>query len=75
MKSGGSELFVIETGPKRGHPPSNHRFILDGVFLDCPYRCSVARSVGLFWALFIRLSSVQALDIERSLGHLIRNSQ
>ena len=32
MKSGWSEPFVIETGLKRGHPPSNHRLILDGVF-------------------------------------------
>lgn len=24
--------FVIETGPKRGRPPRNHRRVLDGVF-------------------------------------------
>jgi transposase len=26
------EPFVIETGPLRGRPPSNHRRILDGIF-------------------------------------------
>ncbi len=26
------EPFVIETGPKRGRPASNHRLVLDGVF-------------------------------------------
>ena len=26
------EPFVIETGPKRGRPPRNHRLVLDGVF-------------------------------------------
>lgn len=26
------EPFVIETGPKRGRPPSDHRLVLDGVF-------------------------------------------
>ena len=24
--------FVIETGPKRGRPPKDHRRVLDGVF-------------------------------------------
>ena len=24
--------FVIETGPKRGHPPRDYRLVLDGVF-------------------------------------------
>ena len=24
--------FVIETGPKRGRPPKDHRLVLDGVF-------------------------------------------
>ncbi len=26
------EPFVIETGPKRGRPPDDHRLVLDGVF-------------------------------------------
>ncbi len=26
------EPFVIETGPKRGRPPQDHRRVLDGVF-------------------------------------------
>ena len=26
------EPFLIETGPKRGRPPRNHRRVLDGVF-------------------------------------------
>jgi len=26
------EPFVIETGPLRGRPPSNHRRILEGIF-------------------------------------------
>lgn len=26
------EPFVIETGPKRGRPPSDHRRVLDGIF-------------------------------------------
>ena len=26
------EPFVIETGPKRGRPPSGHRRVLDGIF-------------------------------------------
>lgn len=26
------EPFLIETGPKRGRPPRNHRLVLDGVF-------------------------------------------
>ncbi len=26
------EPFVIETGPKRGRPPGDHRLVLDGVF-------------------------------------------
>lgn len=26
------EPFVIETGPRRGRPPKNHRRVLDGVF-------------------------------------------
>ncbi len=26
------EAFLIETGPKRGRPPGNHRRVLDGIF-------------------------------------------
>ncbi len=26
------EQFVIETGPKRGRPPADHRRVLDGIF-------------------------------------------
>ena len=33
MRSGVFAPFVVETGPKRGRPPKNHRPCLDGVSL------------------------------------------
>lgn len=35
------EPFLIETGPKRGRPPRDHRLVLDGVFWSEPREAAI----------------------------------
>ena len=62
------EPFVIETGPRRGRRPRDHRLVLDGVFWIARTGGGLEGSTQPFRRLELGPSSVQAVDAGRALG-------
>ena len=62
------EPFVIETGPRRGRRPKDHRLVLDGVFWIARTGVALARSARPFRQVEFGLPAIPALDPFGSLG-------
>jgi len=67
------EHFIVAVRAPNGRKPTNHRLVLDGIFLDCAHRITLAGPAGRLWQMVERLQAVSTVDLGGPLGRHTRS--